>query len=132
MSKHLGFDYKCSCGEKFLPLEEEGKKCPKCGTVANVKCPSMAEVVEAAEHNVGWPGPLAFMDVSDLYMINARAIIIAIRGSEKPPCNEAELEVEVRKIVSGMDFSSGEYNRKHATTFVKAVIRKSFLKKHGS
>jgi hypothetical protein len=132
MSEHLGFDYTCPCGDKFLPLEEEGKKCPKCGMVANVKSPSVAEVVKAAKANIGWPGPLAVMDVSDRYMITALKIIVGIRESEKPPRNEVELEVKARRIVSGMDFSSGEYNRKHANTFVKAVIREAFLKGDGS
>lgn len=126
MSEHLYYDYMClKCGEQFLPLKEEGMKCPKCGDCATLeegKAPSVAEVVEAAWANIDWPILLP-CSVADLYMINALGTIKFILAGKHVPSTDAEVDALAEYLIAQMDFSSGEHQRSHALTFTKAVIR---------
>jgi predicted amidophosphoribosyltransferase len=68
MSIHLHYQPKClTCGEDYLPFNEENRNCPKCGTPAKQVAPLIPDVLRAATYKNRW-GVFGVFSTGDHYV----------------------------------------------------------------
>ena len=141
MTIHLHYQHKClTCGEEYLPFNEENRNCPKCGTsagvigwdnaLANTKevAPLIPDIVRAAVYNTRW-GVFGLFSTGDYYV---KMVMHALRMRAEaeidvPKCEE-DLESVSEKLLAHFGFTECEHRRPHTKAFIEAVLREAYLK----
>ena len=129
MTIHLHYQHKClTCGEEYLPFNEENRNCPKCGTSAKEVAPLIPDIVRAAVYNTRW-GVFGLFSTGDYYV---KMVMHALRMRAEaeidiPKCEE-DLESVSEKLLAYFGFTECEHRRPHTKAFIEAVLREAYLK----
>jgi len=132
MSIHLHYEHKClTCGEEYLPFNEENRNCPKCGTLAKEVAPLIPDIVRAATYNVRW-GVFGVVSLGDWYVKKAMHVFwtMAQEGLSVPEDDEG-LDHLCEELLRFFDFGDCQYRIPHIKAFIKEVIEEAYLKHKG-
>ena len=130
MTIHLHYQHKClTCGEEYLPFNEENRNCPKCGMPAREIALLIPDVLRAATYDVR-QGVFGILSLGDWYVKKAMHVIWTIaKEGLKVPKDDAGLDHLCDELLKFFDFGDCQYRIPHMKAFIRAVITEAYLKR---
>jgi len=118
-----------SCGEPFLPFDEENRNCPKCGKPAKAIAQLIPDIVEAALYNNSFAA-FGIWGTGDYYVSMAmHALRRILEANIALPKTDEDLELVTDKVLKFFVFKDN-YRIPHIRAFIQAVLRKAYLNKN--